>query len=150
MAVLSGEQQSPRGFSDLAPLYYFVLPTKTAMLRRLPTPRYASLSPLVFLFLVVIYFWSYSIQKRINFDLPSPSWIPIPLPLLHCPRTWPKQRGSLGGFWFLSAEYVRTEIPSLINVGYLFHNIARNIYLWSFKNHRNTEAFKTWFFQEWS
>ena len=109
------------------------------MLRRLPTPRYASLSPLVFLFLV-IYFWSYSTQKRINFDLPSPSWIPIPLPLLQCPR--PKQRGSLRGFWFWSAEYVRTEsIPSLINFGHRFHNIPR-IYLWSFKIHRYTEAFK--------
>ena len=55
MAVLSGEQQSPRGFSALAPPYYFVLPTKTAMLRRLPTPRYASLSPLVFLVLVIYF-----------------------------------------------------------------------------------------------
>ena len=151
MAVLSGEQQSPRGFSALVPLYYFVLPTKTAMLRRLPTPRYASLSPLVFLFLVVIYFWSYSIQKRINFDLPSPSWIPIPLLLLHCPRLWPKQRGSLGGFWCLPAGYVRPEsIPSLINFRHLFHNIPR-IYIFDLSKIIETQKLlKTWLFQEWS
>ena len=151
MAVLSGEQQSPRGFSTLAPLYCFVLPTKTAMLRRLPTPRYASLSPLVFLFLVVIYFWSYSIQKRINFNLPSPSWIPIPLLLLHCPRLWPKQRGSLGGFWCLPAGYVRPEsIPSLINFGHLFHNIPR-IYIFDLSKIIETQKLlKTWLFQEWS
>ena len=29
--------QSPRGFSALARLYYLARPTKTAMLRRLPT-----------------------------------------------------------------------------------------------------------------
>ena len=33
--------QSPRGFSALARLYYLALPTKTAMLRRLPTYSHA-------------------------------------------------------------------------------------------------------------
>ena len=40
MAVLSSrayERQSPRGFSALARLYYLARPTKTAMLRRLPS-----------------------------------------------------------------------------------------------------------------
>ena len=39
----SVQAQSPRGFSALACLYYLARPTKTAMLRRLPVARKATI-----------------------------------------------------------------------------------------------------------
>ena len=72
--------------------------------------------------------------------MPSPSWISIPLPLLHCPRPWPKQR-----FYFVFICWVCANRKYTLFDKFWtpFSQYPPYIYLWSFKIHRYTEAFKS-------